>query len=85
MSSISSKKRTKTSITVVKLNSFVRFLEEIEDTKNLFEIIRPLLAKEIHYSILHKSLFQLFCLMCGSPYIKFQNFSTYRLTTFKIK
>ena len=44
-----------------------------------------LLAKEIHYSILHKSLFQLFCLMGGSPYIKFLNFSTYRLTASKIK
>ena len=29
-------------IIVVKLNSFVRFLEEIEDTKKHFEIIWPL-------------------------------------------
>ena len=36
--SISSKNRTKTSITVVKSNSFVRFLEEIEDIKKHFEI-----------------------------------------------
>ena len=37
-SSISSKKRTKTSLIVVNLNSFVRFLEEINDPKNHFEI-----------------------------------------------
>ena len=30
-------------IVVVKLNSLVRFLEEIEDTKNHFEIIWPLM------------------------------------------
>ena len=46
MSSISSKKTTENkstwSIIVVKSNSFVRFLEEIEEIKNLFEIIWPL-------------------------------------------
>ena len=31
-------------IIVVKSNSFVRFLEEIEDTKNHFEIIWPLVT-----------------------------------------
>ena len=35
---ISSKKRTKTIRIVVKTNSFVRFLEEIDDSKNHFEI-----------------------------------------------
>ena len=37
-SSISSKKRTKTSRILVKTNSFVRFLEEIDEPKNHFEI-----------------------------------------------
>ena len=41
-SSISSKKRTKTSRILVKTNSFVRFLEEIDDPKNHFEITWPL-------------------------------------------
>ena len=41
-SSISSKKRTKTIRILVKTNSFVRFLEEIDDPINLFEINLPL-------------------------------------------
>ena len=41
-SSISSKKRTKRSRIVVKTNSFVRFLEEMDDPKNHFEINLPL-------------------------------------------
>ena len=42
MPSISSKKRMKTSHIVVKMNSFVRFFEEIDDPKNHFEINWPL-------------------------------------------
>ena len=38
ISSISSKKQTKTSRILVKTNWSVRFLEEIDDPKNLFEI-----------------------------------------------
>ena len=34
----SSKKRTKTRRILVKMNLFVRFFEEINDPKNLFEI-----------------------------------------------
>ena len=41
-SSISSKKRTKTSRILVKTNSFVCFLEEIHDPPNHFEITWPL-------------------------------------------
>ena len=41
-SSISSKKPTKTSRILVKMNLFVRFFEEINDPKNLFEINWPL-------------------------------------------
>ena len=44
-SSISSKKRTKTRRIVVKMNSFVRFLDEIDDPKNHFEINWPLVKK----------------------------------------
>ena len=36
-------KTNETSLIAVKLNSFVRFLEKIEDTQNLFEIIEPLM------------------------------------------
>ena len=42
VSSISSKKKSTWGIIVVKSNSFVRFLEEIEDIKNHFEINWPL-------------------------------------------
>ena len=48
-SSISSKKRPKTSLIVVKLNSFVRFFEDIP--KNHFEINWPLVVKT--YSFIH--------------------------------
>ena len=49
-SSISSKKRTKTRRSVVKTNSFIRFLEEIDDTKNHFEITWPLVRIDFfHY------------------------------------
>ena len=37
-SSISSKKQTKISLIVVKFNSFVRFLEEIDDPKNISKL-----------------------------------------------
>ena len=42
MSSLSSKKRTKTSRQVVKLNFFVCFLEEMLAWKNYFEFVWPL-------------------------------------------
>ena len=41
VSSISSKKRKKTSLIVVKLNSFVRFLEETSAWKNRFDFVWP--------------------------------------------
>ena len=56
-SSISSKKRTKTIRILVKTNSFVRFLEEIDDPINHFEIKLPLtatvlpIAQSAHYTI----------------------------------
>ena len=42
MSSNSPKKRTNEFVVVVKMNLFVRFLGELEDTKSPFEIIGPL-------------------------------------------
>ena len=61
VSSVSSKKRTKTSrpevsysIIVVKSNSFVRFLEEIDDPKNQFEIKWPLQLCHFYCGILKK-------------------------------
>ena len=42
VSSISSKKRTKTSLIVVKLNSFLCFLEETSAWKNRFDFVWPL-------------------------------------------
>ena len=42
MSTLSSKKRTKTSRQVVKSNLFIRFLEEISAWKNNFEFFWPL-------------------------------------------
>ena len=50
MSSISSKNRTKTSLIVVKLNSFVRFLEETSDWKNHFDFVWPLKQIDIQIS-----------------------------------
>ena len=44
VSSISSKKRTKTCLIVVKLNSFVRFLEETSSWKNHFDFVWPLMT-----------------------------------------
>ena len=59
VSSISSKKRTKTSLIGVKLNSFIRFLEEMSAWKNHFDSVWPL----ANYSILgdwHISISSLF-------------------------
>ena len=46
------KKRTKTSLIVVKLNSFVHFLEEIDNPKNHFEINWPLETGRIFLFVL---------------------------------
>ena len=47
MSSNSPTKGTNEIVVVVKMNSFVRFLGEFEDTKSLFEIIGPLVRLKI--------------------------------------
>ena len=44
MSPISSKNRTKTSLIVVKLNSFIHFLEETSAWKNHFDFVWPLVG-----------------------------------------
>ena len=50
MSSISSKKQTKTSLIVVKLNSFVRFLEESSAWKNHFDFVWILWVRRLHFA-----------------------------------
>ena len=56
---------------VVKLNSFVRFLEEIEDTKNHFETIWPLIETKL-YQFSKFLLIVSFLLL--SEWIFFKNF-----------
>ena len=53
VSSNSPKKQTNKFIEVVKTNSFVRFLRELEDTKSPFEIIWPLENMNFIWEILH--------------------------------
>ena len=64
VSSLSSKKRTKTSRTVVKTNSFVRFLEEMSASKNHFEFAWPLVvSRQIYLDFMAIFLLKSVCIV----------------------
>ena len=85
--SIFSKKRTKTGGIVVKTNSFVRFLKEIDDPRNHFEINLPLKGSQdfwVHRFPPKNERMNSFLLLCDMFSFVFWRKSTTPKNRFKI-